>query len=94
MSYDIRHNEEASQFETTVEGEVAYAAYDLEEPDRIVFTHTIVPDALAGRGIAAALVKHGLEHARGKNLKVVPQCAYVATFIQRHTEYQDLLARR
>ena len=94
MSYDIRNNEEASQFETTVDGEVAFAAYDLEDPDRIVFTHTIVPDALAGRGIAAELVKQGLQHARERNLKVVPQCSYVATYIQRHSEYQDLLAQR
>jgi len=94
MTYDIRHNEETSQFETTVEGQVAYSAYDLEEPDRIVFTHTIVPDALSGRGIANQLVQHGLKHARDNNLKVVPQCAYVAKFIERHAEYQDLLAQR
>ncbi len=94
MSYEIRHNEDASQFETTVDGVLAYAAYDLEEPDVIVFTHTIVPDQLSGRGIAAALVKHALQPARDKNLKVLPQCSYVATYIQRHSEYQDLLAQR
>jgi hypothetical protein len=92
MTYDIRNNEETSQFETTVDGQVAYAAYDLEEPDRIVFTHTIVPDALSGRGIAAQLVQHGLQHARDRKLKVVPQCSYVAAFIKRHSEYEDLLA--
>ena len=94
MTYDIRHNEETSQFETTIDGHVAYAAYDLEDPDMIVFTHTIVPDALAGRGVAAQLVKHGLEHARNNKLEVVPQCSYVATFLERHKEYQDLVAQR
>ncbi|HVG24614.1 MAG TPA: GNAT family N-acetyltransferase [Thermoanaerobaculia bacterium] len=94
MSYDIRNNEAESQFETTVDGQVAYAAYDLEGEDTIVFTHTIVPDALSGRGIASDLVKHALQHAREKKLKVVPQCSYVATYIQRHSEYQDLLAQR
>ena len=94
MTYDIRHNEAQSQFETEVEGQVAYASYDLEDPDRIVFTHTIVPDALSGRGIAEQLVQHGLKHARDKNLKVVPQCSYVAAFIKRHSEYEDLLAQR
>jgi uncharacterized protein len=52
MAYDIRNNEATSQYETTVEGQVAYVAYDLEDPNRIVFTHTIVPDQLSGRGIA------------------------------------------
>lgn len=93
MSYDIRNNEQESQFETTVDGHKAIAAYDLEEPNRIVFTHTEVPESLSGRGIAAAIVKHGLEHARAKGLTVVPQCAYVAAYIKRNPEHQDLLAK-
>ena len=92
MSYDIRNNEEESQFETTVDGHVALAAYDLEDPNRIVFTHTEVPEALSGRGLAGAIVKYGLDYAREKNLTVVPQCSYVAAFVKRHSEYQDLLA--
>ncbi|HUR79458.1 MAG TPA: GNAT family N-acetyltransferase [Thermoanaerobaculia bacterium] len=95
MTYDIRNNEETSQFETTVDGHVAYVAYEHEEPNRIVFTHTIVPDALAGRGIAASLTKHALQHARDNDLKVVPQCAYVAKYMEKNAgEYRDLLAQR
>jgi hypothetical protein len=90
MTYDIQNNEEESRFETVVEGQVAFAAYDLEEPNRIVFTHTTVPEALSGRGIAGQLVKHGLDHAREKKLTVVPQCSFVATYLQRHPEYQEL----
>ena len=90
MSHDIRHNETASQYETTIDGSVAYVSYEREGNDRIVFTHTIVPDALAGRGIAGELVRHALDEARAQNLKVVPQCSYVAAFIRRNPEYQDL----
>lgn len=86
----IRHNEEETQFETEVDGKTAYAAYDLEEPNRIVFTHTIVPDELSGQGIAGELVKHALDYAREKKLTVVPQCAYVAAFLKRHPEYGEL----
>lgn len=93
MSLDIHHNEQQTQFETTIDGQLAYAAYDLEDPNRIVFTHTIVPDELSGRGIAGEIVKFGLEHARAKNLTVVPQCSYVETYIKRHKEYEDLLAK-
>lgn len=89
-TYDIRHNDKESQFQTEVEGKTAYAAYDLEEPNRIVFTHTIVPDELSGRGIANQLVKAALEHAREKKLTVVPQCSFVAAFIKRHPEYEEL----
>lgn len=93
MTYDIRNNEKQSQYETTVDGHTGYAAYDLEDPDRIVFTHTIVPPELEGRGVASAIVKYALEDVRARNLKVVPQCPYVASFIKRHPEYQDLLAQ-
>jgi uncharacterized protein len=89
-TYDIRHNEQTSQFETTVDGITAFAAYDLEDPNRIVFTHTIVPEELSGRGIANQLVKTGLDHAREKKLTVVPQCSFVAAFIKRHPEYEEL----
>ena len=92
MTFDIRDNQEESQFETTIDGHVALSAYDLEEPNRIVFTHTEVPEALSGRGLAGAIVKFALDCAREKKLTVVPQCAYVASFIKRHPEYEDLLA--
>jgi predicted GNAT family acetyltransferase len=93
MSYDIRNNETESQFETTVDGHTAVAAYALT-PGTITFTHTAVPDQLSGRGIAGELAKHALSHARTQNLRVVPQCSYMASYIQRHSEYQDLLEKR
>lgn len=92
MSYEVRHNEADSRFETEVEGQTAFAEYDLE-PGAIVFTHTIVPDELSGRGIAQALVRTALEYARQQKLAVVPQCAYVAAFIRRHPEYEKLVRR-
>ena len=92
MSLDIRDNEQESRFETTVDSNVAYVAYDLEDPDRIVFTHTTVPEALSGRGLANELVTHALDAARARGLKVVPQCSFVAKFMKKHPEYEDLLA--
>jgi predicted GNAT family acetyltransferase len=90
MSYDVRNNEQESRFETTVDGYTAIVAYDLEDPNRIVFTHTDVPKELAGRGIAQELVRTGLEHARAQKLTVVPQCAYVQSFLKRNPEFDDL----
>jgi uncharacterized protein len=89
-TYDIRHNENETQFETSVEGKTVFAAYDIEEPNRIVFTHTIVPDELSGRGIANQLVKHALDYAKEQNLTVVPQCSFVAAYIKRHPEYGEI----
>ena len=93
MTFDIRNNEQESRIETTVDGSDAFAEYDLEEPNRIVFTHTIVPDELSGRGIAGEVVKYALDYAREQKLTVVPQCSYVAAWIKRHPDYEDLLAQ-
>lgn len=86
----VVHNEAENRFEIRSGDHLAVAEYDLED-DAIVFTHTIVPEELEGRGIAKELVRTGLEHARAKKLKVVPQCAFVASFIKRNPEYKELL---
>jgi predicted GNAT family acetyltransferase len=86
----VRHNEAESRFEVDVDGALAAVDYDLE-PGRIVLTHTEVPQQLGGRGIAGQLVRTALDHARAQKLVVVPQCAYVASFIKKNPQYQDLV---
>jgi predicted GNAT family acetyltransferase len=89
----VLHNAAESRFEITVDGFLAVADYRLEGPD-VVFTHTFVPGELRGRGIAENLVRAGLAWVRAEKRAVVPACSYVAVFIQRHAEFQDLLAVR
>ena len=93
MSQDIvRDNRAEQEFELDVDGHRAIAAYQIEG-DTIVFTHTLVPKAIEGRGIASKLIRAALDSARDQRLKVVPQCPFVAAYIKRHPEYRDLLAR-
>jgi predicted GNAT family acetyltransferase len=54
--------------------------------------HTYVPPSLEGRGIAGALVRAALEHARTAGWRVQPACSYVAAYMRRHPETADLLA--
>ena len=90
MSYDVSNNEQKSRYETTVDGHTAFSAYR-RDGDQITFTHTEGPAELEGRGIAGAIVKHALEEARAKNMGVVAACVYVASYVRRHPEYEDLL---
>lgn len=87
----VSHNEAATRFEAQVHGELAVCDYELDG-DRMIFTHTYVPPELRGRKIAEKLVRVALEHARTKNFRVMPACSYVAVYIERHREYQPLLA--
>ena len=54
--------------------------------------HTEVDEALEGRGLGSRLVATALEDARREGLEVVPLCPFVAAFIDRHPEYQDVVA--
>ena len=88
----VTNNEDAGQFEANVDGQLAVAVYELE-PDTIIFTHTEVPEALEGEGIASELAHTALDYAREHNLAVVPQCPFIASYIKRHSEYQALVKR-
>jgi predicted GNAT family acetyltransferase len=90
MPIDVRHDPTASRFQATVEGQSCVAHYRVYGKV-MMLTHTGVPQALRGRGIAAALVRAALDHARAKGLKVRPDCSYAEAYMQRHPETLDLL---
>jgi predicted GNAT family acetyltransferase len=85
----VRHNAAASRYEAEVAGHLAVVEY-VVEGGRVVFTHTLVPPELRGRGIAEKLVRAALEDIRLQGRRVVPQCSYVARFLQRTPEFQSL----
>lgn len=88
---EIVDNELARQFETRVDGHLAKVEY-MMGADRIFLTHTEVPAALEGKGIASALVEKVLQIVDERKLKMVPLCPYVATYLRRHPEWKRLLA--
>lgn len=89
MPHTITHNTARSRFETTVEGQLCVADYRLQN-GVMTMTHTGVPPALEGRGIAGEMVAAAFEFARTNGLKVDPQCAYVRRYVQRHPETKSL----
>lgn len=85
----VRHNTAARRYEAEIAGHLAVTEY-VVEGGRMVFTHTLVPPELRGQGIAEKLVRAALEDARLQGRRVVPQCPYVARFLQRNPEFQSL----
>ena len=64
----IRDNAEEHRFEADFgEGNRAIAEYYLRA-DKIIFTHTKVPNAFKGKGIGSALVRFALKAARERAL--------------------------
>ncbi|GAA1282328.1 hypothetical protein GCM10009609_53640 [Pseudonocardia aurantiaca] len=83
---------EWGRFEIHVDGKLAgFAAYSIA-PGTITFTHTEIDDAYGGRGLGGTLARAALDAARARGLAVVPRCPFIRRWIERHEDYQDLVA--
>ena len=84
---------EASRYELRLAGRlIGLAAYRRRE-GRIAFTHTEVDESCAGRGLGSRLAEVALADAAKENLGVVPLCPFIAYYIEKHPEYEQLVAR-
>lgn len=88
---EIRHHPLDGHMEAWLDGRHAGELTYRLQAGVMVILHTGVDPALQGQGIAAALVRFALAHARAHELKVRPLCSYVAAYMQRHPEERELL---
>jgi predicted GNAT family acetyltransferase len=70
---------------------IGLAAYHRRD-GRIAFTHTEVDQSCEGRGFGSRLAAAALADAGRQGLDVVPLCPFMAGYIERHPEYEPLLA--
>lgn len=89
-AFTVENNAARNRFEVTIGDAVAFADYKVLASG-ILFSHTEVPPALGGRGIAKTLVRAGLKYARDNGLKVMPVCPFFAKYIAEHAEEHDIL---
>src|SRR5262245_44334880 len=87
----VTRNEAAGRYEVHVGGEPAGLAQYIERPGRVVFTHTELDDRFEGQGLASTLIKWALDDVRRRGLKLTPRCPFVRGYIDRHSEYADLV---
>ena len=87
------HDQPNCRFSTVVDGHLCVLTYQLNGKIA-TFVHTGVPEAVGGRGIAAALTKFSLDTARAAGWQVIPRCSYVDVYIRRHPEYQELTLKQ
>ena len=83
---EIKHRKEENRFYTEVEGFTGYVEYRIHDGG-LDIVHTIVPDEIGGRGIAAELVAATYEYARSQGLKPIATCSYAIAWLERHPKY-------
>ena len=86
---DVTDNRGESRFELPTDAGPAIAAYELDG-ETITFTHTVVPTEVEGQGVGSRLIAGALADVHGRGLKVVPACAFVRAYLQRHPEAAEL----
>ena len=91
MELQIKQDEEQNRFISFIESYEAVVEYSLKN-NVLDLYRTFTPPELRGKGIVGKLVKFALDYAKDNNLKVIPTCSYVKSFIDRHENYKDLLA--
>jgi uncharacterized protein len=90
MASEIRNNREQCRYELAIDDNLVGIAEYRVVGDVVVFPHTEIEVSRRGQGLAAQLVRYALDDARAANLRVRPQCWYVAQFMAEHPEYGDL----
>ena len=82
---------ERERYEAELDGELAgYVTYR-RVPGHTVLLHTKVEGRFEGRGVGSALARAALDGERARGQQIEPQCPFVASFIRRHPEYEDLV---
>ncbi|WP_262849995.1 GNAT family N-acetyltransferase [Mumia quercus] len=100
MSEDSRRievvdNTDEQRYDLTVDGELSGSiVYRDPRPGVRQLVHTEVRPELSGQGLASVLARAALDDIRAKGWKVVPTCPYVASYVQKHDEYEALVLER
>ena len=89
MPLAIQHLPEQARFQALVDGYTCLIEYALHG-NVMHIEHTKVPQAVGGRGIAAAMTHYALETARANGWMVHAVCSYTAAYLKRHKDYDAL----
>jgi two-component system CheB/CheR fusion protein len=85
MDLQVEHNETDHKYSAWIDGNEAEVTYR-EEGDSLVFTHTLVAEALRGRKVGEELVRQAVADARRRGRHVSATCPFVERYLERHPE--------
>lgn len=86
---NIVHNPDEKRFEVALGEDIAVVEYMLAGRN-MIFTHTEVPEAFEGYGVASRMAEVALEHARDEGYLIQALCPFIARYVKQHPEYHDI----
>lgn len=69
---------------------VAELTYTMKDNNIMTLDHSETEPGYTGQGFASGLVKHSVEYAREKDIKIDPLCEYAAKQFEKHPEYREV----
>ena len=87
---------EARRYEILAPGEVepvAIVDYAMRGETIVLLMHTEVRPDLEGQGIGTRTARLVVDHVRDSGLKAIVGCPFLTSWLRRHPEEQDILAR-
>ncbi|MET0590430.1 MAG: GNAT family N-acetyltransferase [Naasia sp.] len=90
-STTITLDRDASRFILESDGIAAGVLQFTDDGTTWRLDHTVVDDQWEGRGFGSMLAKAGLDGAREAGRGVIARCSFVAAYVQRHHDWDDIL---
>lgn len=87
----VTFNEAQQRYELPFGNLLVYANVR-KDHNTLYIDYVFAPQELRGKGAAGELMSQLMEVVRREHLKVVPLCGYAASWLQRHSEYQDVVS--
>jgi predicted GNAT family acetyltransferase len=88
----VVHAPDDRRFELRLtDGERAGFAEYVVKGGRYYFVHTEIDDAHEGQGYGSKLAQGALDQVQAMGARVVPLCPFIASWIERHPDYDDLV---
>ncbi|HEX6514115.1 MAG TPA: GNAT family N-acetyltransferase [Nocardioidaceae bacterium] len=93
---EVQDNEALSRFEAldTAGAVAGHVEYERRYDGTVVLTHTEVQPAYEGKGVGSSLARGTLDLLRARGAAVDVKCEFLAGYVRKHPEYEDLLSGR
>lgn len=82
---------EHKRYEISAGGVRAGLTAYVDTANQRIFYHTEVDDKFAGRGLASKLIAAALDDTRAARKRIVAICPFVAAYVDKHSDYDDIL---
>lgn len=89
---DVRFDADGRRFEIFLDDVLAGHARFRDLDGVRTFVHTQIDSQFEGRGLGGQLIREALDQTRAAGLRVIPECPFVRSFIEKHPEYDELVA--